>query len=138
MKRNLSFEATYPHAPEKVWRALTEREAISQWLMENDFEARVGHRFQFRAKPQPGWSGIVSGEVLVVEPPRRLVYSWKTESIDTIVAFTLEPVPTGTRLTLVHDGFDGFKAVMISYILGSGWKGIVNTHIPNVIAKLGE
>jgi uncharacterized protein YndB with AHSA1/START domain len=40
---------TYPHPPEKVWRALTDPQAIAQWLMKNNFEARVGHKFQFRA-----------------------------------------------------------------------------------------
>jgi uncharacterized protein YndB with AHSA1/START domain len=49
MNRDLRFEVTYPHPPEKVWRALTDPQAIAQWLMKNNFEARVGHKFQFRA-----------------------------------------------------------------------------------------
>jgi uncharacterized protein YndB with AHSA1/START domain len=46
-------ERLMPHPPEKVWRALTQPALIAQWLMQNDFKPEVGHRFTFRAKPQP-------------------------------------------------------------------------------------
>ena len=91
MKRDLRFEVFYPHAPELVWRALTEREALKEWLMENDFEPKVGHDFQFRAPPQRGWSGIVNCRVLECEPPKRLSYRWESDSIDTVVTYTLAP-----------------------------------------------
>ena len=44
--------------------------------MKNDFQPVVGHRFQFRATPQPHWNGVIDCEVLVVEPYQRLSYSW--------------------------------------------------------------
>ncbi len=135
MKRNLRFEAFYRHSPDRVWRALTDSKAIAKWLMENDFIPEVGHRFQLRAKPQPGWSGIVNCEVLEVKEPERLTYSWKTESIDTMVTFMLTPVEGGTRLTLEHTGFTGARGLMISLILGSGWKGILKKALPDVIAS---
>ena len=56
----LLFEVTYPHSPERVWRALTDPKALAAWLMPNDFAPVVGHRFTFRA-PQaptpPGYQG---------------------------------------------------------------------------------
>src|SRR5262245_19151101 len=69
-------ERLMPHSPEKVWRALTQSALIAQWLMQNYFKPETGHRFTFRAQPQPGWTGIVNCEVTVVEPLRRLVYTW--------------------------------------------------------------
>ena len=134
MKRDLHFDAFYPHPPERVWNALTRREAIVRWLMENDFEPRVGHRFQLRAKPQPGWDGIVNCEVLELDPPRRMAWSWKSNApLDTVLTITLTPESNGTRLRLAHTGFEGFKGVMVSFILGSGWKGIVSKAIPAVV-----
>ena len=44
--------------------------------MKNDFQPVVGHRFQFRATPQPHWNGVIDCEVLVVEAYQRLSYSW--------------------------------------------------------------
>ena len=48
--RSLVIEKELPHPPEKVWRALTQGPLIKEWLMENDFQPVVGHRFNFRSK----------------------------------------------------------------------------------------
>ena len=42
MKRTLKRTVVYPHSIERVWRALTCRDALAQWLMPNDFEPVVG------------------------------------------------------------------------------------------------
>jgi uncharacterized protein YndB with AHSA1/START domain len=132
--RDLHFDAFYPHPPERVWKALTHRDAIRRWLMENDFEPRVGHRFQLRAKPQPGWDGIVNCEVLELDPPRKMTWSWKSSvPLDTTLTITLAPEGDGTRLRLAHTGFTGVKGLMVSFILGSGWKGIVAKGIPGAV-----
>ena len=138
MQRALRFEVTYPHPPSKVWRVLTTREHIARWLMENDFAPAVGHRFQFRAKPVGGWDGVVHAEVLELVPERRLVLAWKSNVIDTRVAFVLEPFDGGTRLTLTHTGFKGLKPVMTSFILGMGWKGHILKAIPRLITTLEQ
>ena len=136
MRRDLRFEATYPHPPERVWRALTERAALAAWLMENDFEPRLGHRFTFRTRPAPGFDGVVHCEVTELEPPRRLAYTWKGGKIDTTVSFALEAVEGGTRLVLEHRGFAGAGGMMVSYILGNGWKKMVEKKLPEVVARL--
>lgn len=60
----------------RVWQALTDRATLSQWMLfqSNDFEPVVGHVFQFR--DSPGWDGFVDCEVLEVDEPHRLSYSW--------------------------------------------------------------
>jgi uncharacterized protein YndB with AHSA1/START domain len=136
MQRALRFEVTYPHPPAKVWRVLTTREHLASWLMPNDFEPRVGHCFQFRAKPVGGWDGIVNSEVLELVPERKLVLTWTSNVIDTTVSFLLEPEGSGTRLTLLHTGFKGMKGVMTSFILGMGWKGMVKKGIPDLVTRL--
>jgi uncharacterized protein YndB with AHSA1/START domain len=73
----LRLEATYPHPQERVWQAITDSRALAAWLMPNDFEPVVGHRFTFRTEPAPGFDGIVHCEVLRVEPPRLLSFTWK-------------------------------------------------------------
>ena len=47
--RSVVIEREMPHPPEKIWRALTQGPLIAEWLMTNDFQPIVGHRFQFRA-----------------------------------------------------------------------------------------
>jgi uncharacterized protein YndB with AHSA1/START domain len=138
VKRDLKFEATYPHAIEKVWRAITDPAAIKEWLMPNDFQPKLGHKFMFTSTPQPGWDGKSYCEVIEFDPPRRLAYTWRGGPIDTVLRITLEPVASGTRLVLEHTGFRGVKAVLVSLVMGSGWKGIVHKHIPAVLARLND
>jgi uncharacterized protein YndB with AHSA1/START domain len=138
MKRNLTFSEIYPHPIERVWRALTDSNAMADWLMENDFKPEIGHRFQFHTKPAPGFDGIVNCEVLELHPPSRLAFSWKGGGIDTIATFTLKPVPEGTHLRLEHTGFSGMKATMVSYILGGGWKKILGVALPNAVSRCLE
>ena len=134
MIRDLNYDVTYPHPPEKVWRALTDPAAIKQWLMPTDFKPELGHRFQFRSKPQPGWDGIVNCELLELDPPRRLAYSWCSGKVNTRVTWVLEPVAEGTRVRLSHSGFRGFRGWMTSRILGKGWgTRILKRNIPALL-----
>jgi uncharacterized protein YndB with AHSA1/START domain len=135
MSRDLTFEVTYKYSPEKVWRALTDPQAITQWLMKNDFAPRVGHKFQFRVEPKPrGWTGIVDCQVLECDPPRRLAYSWRGSGIDTVVKWTLEPIAEGTKVRLEHNGFIGIRGWMVSRMLGKGWSSkILTKNIPALL-----
>jgi len=74
---SLVIEREMPHPPEKVWRALTETSLLDEWLLKNDFQPVVGHKFTFRAQPVGKWNGVVNCEVLVVEPYKKLVYRWE-------------------------------------------------------------
>jgi uncharacterized protein YndB with AHSA1/START domain len=136
MARTLRFEALYPHRPELVWTALTDPEAIGDWLMPNDFRPEVGHLFTFRTKPAPGFDGIVHCEVLAVEPPRRLSYSWKGGGIDTVVTYSLAAEGANTRLVMEQSGFKGLRGFMVSRILGSGWKKIVGDYLRRAAGRV--
>jgi len=141
VKRDLRLERVYPHPPAKVWRAIADAEKLSSWLMKNDFQPALGHRFTFRAKPQPGWDGITHCEVIELDPPRRLAFTWrggagpdKPLTLDTVVRFTLTPEGDGTRLVLEHTGFRGVRGVLLSFLMGSGWGKMLRTRLPAVIA----
>jgi uncharacterized protein YndB with AHSA1/START domain len=129
MSRKLRFEALYPYSPEQVWTALTDSAAIADWLMPNDFRPVVGHRFNFTTKPAPGFDGVVHCEVLAVEEPLHLAYSWRGGGIDTVVSYRLAREGDSTRLVMEQDGFRGIKGFMVSRILGSGWKKIIGENL---------
>jgi uncharacterized protein YndB with AHSA1/START domain len=128
--RAIVVEREIAHPPEKVWRALTHAPLIEEWLMKNDFQPILGHRFQFRATPVPGWSGVTNCEVVDVEQPKRLAYRWGdgTESdagLRTLVTWTLTPTDGGTKVRMEHSGFrpedeGGYQ------MMGGGWPRIVD------------
>lgn len=132
MRRDLVFERVYPYTPEQVWDALTDPAALSDWLMDNDFQPYIGHHFTFRTKRAPGFDGIVYCEVTAVDKPNRLSYTWQAANMKqaTTVTWHLAPIAEGTRLRLEHRGFEGLAAIAISYILGSGWGRLLRDALP--------
>lgn len=133
------IEMTYPHPVERVWRALTSRDALAVWLMPNDFEPRVGHAFTFRSTPDHRWSGIVHCRVTVLDPPYRVTYTWQGAGGDlpeTLVTFTLTPQGPATRLRLEHSGFaaSGPRSLTVRDILASGWSSkILRERLPALL-----
>jgi len=107
--RTLVVERLFPHPPEKLWRALTEGPLLAQWMMNNDFEPVVGRKFKFRADPMPNWNGVVDCEVLIVDPLRRLSYSWgvggSESGLQWVVLWTLTPAEGGTHVRMEQSGF---------------------------------
>jgi uncharacterized protein YndB with AHSA1/START domain len=132
--RTLVIEREVPHPPEKIWRALTQSSLIEEWLMKNDFQPVVGHRFSFRATPVPNWSGVIDSEVLVVEPNSRLSYSWGSMGLETVVIWTLTPTASGTHLRMEQSGFRSEEDAAYKGATYGWQKFIGNLH--NVVERL--
>jgi uncharacterized protein YndB with AHSA1/START domain len=98
--RCVVVEREMPYPPERIWRALTQPHLIEEWLMKNDFEPVVNHRFNLRAD----W-GAVDCQVLEVEPNRTLSYAWAAYGLESVVTWTLTPTSTGTHLRMEQSGF---------------------------------
>jgi uncharacterized protein YndB with AHSA1/START domain len=103
--RSVVIEKELPHPPEKIWRALTQGPLIKEWLMENDFQPVVGHSFTLRSTPMPNWNGVIDCEVLVVEPYKKLSYSWGALGVGSVVVFTLVATTGGTLVRMEQSGF---------------------------------
>jgi uncharacterized protein YndB with AHSA1/START domain len=103
--RSLVIEREMPYPPEKVWRALTQGQLIKEWLMDNDFQPVVGHRFTFRSTPVPNWNGVIDCEVLAVEPNQKLSYSWGSLGLGSVVVWTLVATEGGTLVRMEQSGF---------------------------------
>ena len=103
----IAFELELKHPPAKVWRALTDPELLSQWLLPAfGLELAPGAEFMFKTQAYPGWDGTVNCRFVEIEPERKLSYAWTVPFLDTVVTFTLTPTASGTRLSLVQTGFD--------------------------------
>ena len=109
--RTVVVERRVPHSLDKVWRALTQGPLLEDWLMANDFEPRVGHRFTFRMAPMQGWNGVTDCEVLTVVPHEELSYTWNASGAEaatglrTVVRFTLAQVDGAVLLRMEQSGF---------------------------------
>ncbi|BDZ46910.1 SRPBCC domain-containing protein [Naasia aerilata] len=118
---------------DKVWRAVTEPEHISRWFGRADFADRaVG------ASGTLTWEGRspIPLRIEALEEPHTVSYRWSNddalgtspaeldEAHSTVFTFTLEPVPDGTRLTVVETGFERTSAPLANLEdHRKGWDG---------------
>lgn len=120
--------------PERVFRALTAEDQIPLWwgsdalyrTTKHTADVRPGGAWYSQGKGADGHEFHVQGEYLEVEPPHRLVMTWKApwdgDNVTT-VTYTLEAVETGTRLTLRHEGFGARHDSCRDH--GSGWERVL-------------
>ncbi len=110
------------HVPRKrVWRALTDSGEFGQWFgvaMDGPFSPGARVRGRMTIKGYEHFTMEITIDAM--EPEHRFSYRWHPGAIDpnidysaepmTLVEFTLEEIPGGTRLTMVETGFDRIPA----------------------------
>lgn len=115
--------------PEKLWRALIEPEFTRQFWCETwqECEWKPGASWQVMA---PDGRVADSGEVLEIEPHRRLVLSWRNHLFPEIGAegysrltYELEPRGEAVKLTLTHE-MDKPDSKLIGAV-STGWPAIL-------------
>ena len=123
-------------APERVFRALTTPEDIVRWwgndtmyrTKEWQQDLRVGGRWKATGLGADGVPFKVEGEFLEIDPPRKLVQSWKPDwdaGADTRITYRLEAIDGGgTRVIVRHEGFGDRHESCRSH--GQGWQFVLD------------
>ena len=143
--QEIVVDEVFPHAPETIWRTLTDGALMARWLgmTPTGFAPVKGKQFTYQTTPGGAWDGVIRCEVLEAKPNQRLVYSWKSghpqnvgygAPLDTVVTFTLAKAANGTRLRAVHSGFVLPRNETAFKNMGDGWKKVV----PSLGAIAGE
>lgn len=133
--QKIVVEEVFPHAPDVLWRALTTGDLIGRWLMApSGFEAVEGREFTFQTTPAGSWDGVIECRVLEVVAGKRFAFAWRGgheanlgygSRLDTVVTLTLEPAPGGTRLRLVHAGFELPRNAFAFKNMSEGWPTVM-------------
>jgi uncharacterized protein YndB with AHSA1/START domain/biotin operon repressor len=104
------FEIYIRTTPERLWQAITDPETRARFQfgarVESDWAAGSAYRITHDGVP----GGLVEGENLEVDPPRRLVQSFNALWSDDVkregtsrVTWEIEPIEDSCRLTVTHD-----------------------------------
>lgn len=102
-----SIEIQVP--PRLVWHWVANQETLRQWISPNmEIDVRVGGAYRFSGPDGKTW---ISGKVLELQPQRCLILSWLEEGSGWVnparLLISLSPTAGGTRVTIIHDGFEG-------------------------------
>jgi uncharacterized protein YndB with AHSA1/START domain len=117
--------------PEKLWKALLEPEFTRQFWCETWQDCEWTTGASWRLMTPDGRVGD-SGEVLEIEPNRRLVLSWCNELFPELQAeghsrltYELEPVGDEVKLTVIHE-HDKPDSKLIGGV-SNGWPAILSS-----------
>jgi uncharacterized protein YndB with AHSA1/START domain len=115
-KPSLQLTRRYAVAPEKVWRAWTDPQALSCWFGPADAKAvtraeldvRVGGRYHIAFRTSDGQEHDVSGVYQEVAAHRTLSFTWAWKSTPervSLVTIRLRADGSGTEMEFRHDRF---------------------------------
>lgn len=117
--------------PEKLWRALTEPEFTRQYWggTHQESEWRVGSKWRLMI---PDGRVGDRGEILEIDPPRKLVLSWAVEFIPDLKAdgatrltYEIEQLTNRVKLTLTHES-DVRQSKVIDAV-SNGWPELLSS-----------
>ena len=121
-------------SPERIFTALATKEVEQWWGSADTYrmadwsaDLRVGGRWTVIVRTADGRNLPAGGEFLEIEAPRRIVqtraYAWDHPTLgrrQTTVAWLLQPIARGTRLTICHGGFAGLTEAAVEHTEGWG------------------
>lgn len=118
------FERILATDLDDAWQAVTTRDRLERWMNLYLGDLRLGGEWQ---APRSDGSIYATGTVTACDPPTAFTTSWQVvgEAVTTL-SVTLEEVPGGTRMRLLHVGADPFQ-------VGPGWQ----TYLEQLDDELG-
>ncbi|HKW09460.1 MAG TPA: SRPBCC domain-containing protein [Gemmatimonadaceae bacterium] len=135
MARRIVEQIEIEASPARIFEALTDPAQLLAWWgdrssypsMHWELDPRVGGKWLSRWRGPDGAEFGLGGEILALDPPRLLAYSWWDERYPglplTTVRYELTTTPTGTLVTMTHDGFDDVRADFDDY--NGGWSTVM-------------
>ena len=141
---NLRLERLIAASPETLFALWVDPAQLVRWWAPDGFTASVdaletmpGGRWRVVLQGPDGAAPSMSGVYRIVEPPRRLAFSWAWDGEngarghESEVSVNFDAVPGGTRLVLVHQGFEGQPARNRH---NNGWTAALN-NLTDVASK---
>jgi uncharacterized protein YndB with AHSA1/START domain len=129
--------------PARVFEALVNRDQALKWGNSDEFEivdwemdARPGGKWRFLSRERRGGKTPAgqdefdhNGEVVEVDPPRVLAYTWfanwhEQPEHRTVVRWELTPTTKGTLVRVTHSGLAQLPAARTGY--SQGWPGLLD------------
>ena len=121
-KPSLNLQRHYPVAPEKVWRAWTDPQAVKRWwgptpgepVSLAELDVRVGGRFRIVFGGPDGKMHECAGVYQEVVPHRKLVFTWhwpnSTPERVSLVTIVFKDLNGKTELVFTHEQLFDEKA----------------------------
>jgi uncharacterized protein YndB with AHSA1/START domain len=116
----LEIRRTFAAPRERIFNAWTRSEELRKWFAPGplttavaDSDLRVGGRYRITMRGPDGKEHTVTGVYQVIEPPKRLVYTWRWEDKpsagESTVTVEFNDRGESTEVVLRHEGLPNEK-----------------------------
>ena len=115
----LELERVFKAPPERVFDAFSSADALRQWfgpegceVRRAEVDFREGGAYRLRITTDDGGEIDLVGKYQTIEPPGRIVFSWRWEDnanfhpCDSVVEITFGEHPEGTLMRLIQTGIE--------------------------------
>lgn len=135
--------------PDRLWEALTEPQLVRRYWFDNTVECGWKHASPWKMLFPDGRVADI-GEILEIDPPRRLVIRWQNEwkpefkaEGPSLCTIELKPVGSAVRLTITHEidrpGSELIKALSLAWpVTMSNLKSLLETGDVAVMSHPGH
>lgn len=134
----LVIERTFNAPAEKIWHALTNKEAMKEWYFDvSDFKPEVGFEFTF-TKEKDNEVFVHLFKVTEVIAGKKISYTWryKDRKGSSLVTFELFTQGSKTRLRVTHEGLSTFAGPPAlehqNFVLG--WTQLIGTSLKKYLS----
>lgn len=141
MPQPLKISFTLNATAEKIWHALTDKEAMKIWYFDiPDFELKVGAVFNFY---EPGGANKYHHQCTITEivPNEKFQHTWTHPSHSkgsSILTWNLQQQNDGTIVTLIHEGLENFADGGKDFVpenYEAGWNELVGKSLRDFVEK---
>ncbi len=134
------IERTYNAPIERVWNAITTKEAMKQWYFDiAEFEPVVGFEFKFKGTDGDCNEYIHLCKITEVIPNQKLQHTWTYEGHEgsTLVTIELFAEDDKTRLKLTHDGIETLPNLpaFAKNNFAQGWTEIIGKSLKEFVEQ---
>jgi uncharacterized protein YndB with AHSA1/START domain len=122
----LRFERRLRHAPEKVWRAVSDPAEMVHWFPAAvEAELRPGAPMRFTFPDEAVVDGVWEGEVLEADPPKVYMFRWNQD----VLRFELIPDGDGCLLVFTQTVGGGWIGKLGAGRTAAGWDSCLNAMV---------
>ena len=126
-------ERTFNATADKVWSAITDLNELRNWYFNlEEFEPRVGFKFDFMGGPEDGKQYLHLCEVTEVIEGKKIAYTWRYDNYpgNSLVCWELMDKGEQTLLRITHTGLETFVGIGAEFEKNSfneGWNHFLYT-----------
>lgn len=132
MNTPIIVERIFSVTPERLWKALTDKNEMKQWYFDlPEFKPVVGCEFTFMGGKTKDNQFKHLCRITEIVPNKKIAYTWRYDGYEgnSLVAFELfSEGKDSTRLRVTHEGLHTFPSIpdLARKNFEEGWNGIIN------------